>query len=812
MRRLWLLLTITLLCVGAGMAMVWQRSHVSTVPMIPLVPAMPIASAPAASGASRSEVDPADAGTIGLAERVAPPVAAPDDRVAVLVVEVLRPSGPATPAVESAASTQDGGTRLATEPIADVEVEVAVDGEPADEPFHKLTDARGLARFEVPGGDGKAVTVRCPVGAAAQVRLQGATAVHLTLQFRWRGTVRGSVVDAAGRGVPGADLVLLPAGEQELAAPRLHQLGRCRADGSFELALALGGAVGAQHPGYAPSAMWSVPVQSDPTRPPITTVLQLNLLSAQSGLQGRVVDSSGLPVAGADLAFRSLATPPTGATLAAPPRRARSADDGNFVVHDLRPGRIEFAARASGHGFQHGTLEVAAGAVKLLEIRLQPGCEVHGRVENGAGEPVANVRVWCGAIDDLECAWTVTGADGTFQLAGLPPGAIGLTAREGTGRSAEPMAQRAQTHLELLPGRVAHWVATLHLPQDEGFLRGQLVDTDGARLPTWRLVVRSRDGTTDGRTDSGGFFHVRLAGAGPLDVFLHAPGAPPGAFAHTVQRGIRAGHGPVRLVVERQPAVGALDGRVQTSTLEPLPATLICWHHQRQEQARFRAEADGTFRLDAVPPGTIDLYVDHPGYARLTRPDIVVLPGSAGTLDTLVLDASAVLFGQVTGPNGEVPDDLQVTLRTDGQPVVGEYSAGTYRFAQAPPGRHVLQVQGTAVAAANFVVELQAGVDRQQDMQLEAGVPRRVVVHAPLGAGTSVTLALRRPGAAHIWHGTSALQSDGSTGQARGEFLVYMAPGSYEALAWSSDPWEGHTTITFVPGDDSPVAFDLVAR
>ncbi|MBL9078575.1 MAG: carboxypeptidase regulatory-like domain-containing protein [Planctomycetes bacterium] len=827
MRRLWLLLTIAVLCICAGLAILWQRAPTST-PMIPLVPAAPLATGPGdpgaprvASGSSAATGDVAaaasaasDASSAPRPDRVEPAPPPGDERVAVLVVEVLRPSGPAAPGLESAPPPTAGGgmSSPATEPVPDVEVEVVLDGRPADELLRRLTDARGLARFEIPGGDDTLATVRCPVAAPAQVRLQAEMSLHLTLQFRARGIVRGTVVDAAGRGIAGADLVLLPSAERDPPWSRLCRVGRSRADGSFDVVLAVGGALGAQHPSYAPSAMWPVAVQADPTRAPTSMVVQLSLLTAPARLQGRVVDSTGQPVADAELEFRSVAAAPAGATLAAPPRRVRSADHGAFVVQGLRPGRIEFAARAAGHGFQRGVVELGAGAAQVVEIRLRPGCEVHGRVEDDQGTPVADARVWSGASEDLDSVATTTAADGTFQLTGLPPGTVGLTAREGAARAAEPTARRAQTRLELLPGEVAHWVATLRPPEDAGFLRGQLVDRDGARLPTWRLVLRSRDGTTTGRTDSGGFFHVRLPGTGMLDVFVHAPGAPPNAFAHAVQRGVMPGQGPVRIAVDRQPAWGALTGRVQTSTQEPVPATLICWHHQRQEQARFQALADGTFLLDAVPPGTIDLYAEYPGYARLARPNLDVTAGPPDSVGTLVLDASAVLFGQVIGPNGESPADLQIRLLTDAQPVVGEYAAGTYRFASAPPGRHVLQVQGTSVAPANLVVELQAGVERQQDMQLQAGVPRRVVVRAPTNAGTMVSLALRRVGEAHIWHGAAVLEIDGNAGQGRAEFLVYMAPGSYEAIAWTGEAWEGHATIPFVVGDDSPVAFSLVAR
>ncbi len=822
MRRIWLLLILTMLGACAGLVLWWQSQQQSSVPMIPLVPAQRIV---VSGDAADATATPATAATPRAlpgdsADRIEPPSAPVDDRVAELVVELLRPTGPAAPGAEP---SPPNTTRWAGEPLPDVEIEVevapgspfaggsAMTGPDGPDAQRLLTDAQGLARFRIAGGNGRSVVVRCPVAATATAQLRADGPVHLTLRFTPRAAVRGTVVDAAGRGVAGASLLLLLATERDRGPPRVRQVGRSRADGSFELLLGVGGRFGAQHAAYAPSAMYPVPVQSDPTQAPLTTVLQLSLLTAQARVQGRVVDAAGLPVADAELEFWSPAPPPAGAALVAPPQHSRSAAGGAFEVQDLRPGRIEFSCRAAGHGGQRGAFDVAAGSSKLVEIRLQPACEVHGRVEDEQGAPVAAARVWSGDIDSQGSAFVVTRADGTFQLRDLPPGPVSLTAREGPQRLPDGAARRAETRIELQPGQIAHWVATLQAPPDEGFLRGQVLDGDGARLPTWRVEVRSAAGTTAGATDSGGFFHVRLPGPGPLDVFVRAPGAPAKAFAQAVQLGIDPARAPVRIVVDRRLPWGRLAGRVQTSDQQPLPATLTCWHHEREELARFQAADDGTFRLDQVPPGTVDLHVEHAGQARLSRIGLVVLPGEEDDLGTLVLESSAVLFGQVMGPDGQSPAQLQVTLLTSTQRIVGEYSAGTYRFAAAPPGRHVLQVQGPSVAAANFVVELQAGIERQQDMQLLAGVPRRIVVVAPAAVGPVVSLALRLPGAAHTWFGATAPQLDSTTAGCRCDFEAFMAPGTYEAIAWTGDGWEGHGMVTFVPGEDSPVQI-LLAR
>lgn len=798
MRRVWLFSIVGALCAAASCWVFWPFDG-DEVPMVPLQPARPIATATdgAATGGTA---------TGGAAAEPATATTSPSQRD---VVEPTRDER--RPAQLEVLVRQDRQEGIPPHPIPGWEITVQVAAGPgeATATFAAAADASGVARFEVPGGDGREATVRCLGARAVVATLTAAAPLQVELRVVARLLVRGRVVDAAGRGVADAELVLLPWIDPDRHPPRLRRIGRSAGDGSFHLALPVGGRLAAQHPAHAPSGMVPVQAAVDPTAPPATTFVELGLLTAPGRAIGRVVDAAGAPVAQAEVEFRSAAPVPSGAVLAAPPQQVRTDEQGRFTVAHLRPGPIEHAARAAGSGSVRGTFEVQAGETARLEIRLPAACEVHGRVEDADGVPVAGCRVWSHALDAFDGAVAISEADGSFRLRDLPPGPVRLQAREGSSPLQQPNAQTAETRLELAPGQVGHWIATLRPPAAGGFLRGQVVDTDEARLPTWRVAVRHRDGAAQARTDSGGFFRVPLPGAGPVDVLVYAPDAPPGGFAHTLRRGVDPATEPLRITVDRRQPWGRVRGRVQTTAQGPLPAALVCWHHERQEIAQFRAGDDGTFDLAAVPPGTIDLHVEHPSHSTLSLRDLAVPVAPPLDLGTLSLEAGATLYGDVTGPDGLPPAELEVTLLTPKR-LRGDYAAGVYRFATAPPGRHVLQVQGPTVAAETFVVELQAGVERRQDMRLEAGVARRFEVVVPQAADRVVSLALRRPEEAHTWLATAVVED--AVGNARAAFDACMLPGAYEAVAWAGADWEARLQVVFTPGDDGLVVLELVPR
>jgi len=243
---------------------------------------------------------------------------------------------------------------------------------------------------------------------------------------------------------------------------------------------------------------------------------------------------------------------------------------------------------------------------------------------------------------------------------------------------------------------------------------------------------------------------------------------------------------------------------VQSHQQEPLAATVACWHHELRAYARVVADQHGAFRLDRVPAGTIDLYFDHPGHAGTVRRELGIAAGADLDLAIVQLGAASAVSGSVLGPDGQVPAQLQISILTADQQLTAEYAAGTYRLTGVPPGRQVLQVQGPGIAAARFPLDVPAGAEVQQDIQLQAGIARKFRIEFAAGTCTWVTLMLRLPNEPHTWILGQAVRGAGTT-----EFVAFMAPGCYEALAWGTNGLQGRAKVVFAAGDESEVRIEL---
>ena len=147
------------------------------------------------------------------------------------------------------------------------------------------------------------------------------------------------------------------------------------------------------------------------------------------------------------------------------------------------------------------------------------------------------------------------------------------------------------------------------------------------------------------------------------------------------------------------------------------------------------------------------------------------------------------------GADGSAPAQCQLVIVHQDQRLVADYSGGLYRFAAVPVGEHTLQVQGPGLAAATFPVRIQAGEERQLDLDLRAGVLRRIRIEAPAPGVEQIALALRQPEKSVQWMSAQSGRAGAGQRIAEAECEAWLPEGSYEAVAWSGNRFEVRATV-----------------
>ncbi len=360
------------------------------------------------------------------------------------------------------------------------------------------------------------------------------------------------------------------------------------------------------------------------------------VLAPAERIEGRVLDPEGRPVAGAEIAsvsafgVRGGETPlPEVWTIGPPEARARSAADGSFLLEELAP--FDYYWTLDHPGFQPWN-EYHSPADGFLEIRLDRGLELVGRILGANGSPIAgaSVRITYKARAEAE-----TDETGQFRLGGLVEDEAAVLYVQAEGCAIlvhQPQAIRADQRnwieLRLEPeSPIAGRVVDL---QGEG-VADALIRVEGDRIVDFGSVTRTPTPTWErmhrvGETRSGedGRFRLERLYSGTFRIEAVHPHDPELKAAETVESGV------VDLVLTLDPeaVLGVtLAGRVSDSLSgEPVRSFQIKpieideqgeWN--LADRRSFQSE-DGSFELDGLEPGLIRLWVDAEGYARADVP------------------------------------------------------------------------------------------------------------------------------------------------------------------------------------------------
>ncbi len=355
--------------------------------------------------------------------------------------QVVDPQGRPVPAAE-VRLTAAGGSRTGPGP-----------GEESSSPA--LTGPDGSFRIEDrrPGETvdlGVRRTGYAPA-AAPGLRIPPERPVRIVLQPT--AMVEGSTVDPDGKPVAGALVFVFPsdpvhvgggAGSDRTLQAQSDGNGRFRVEGvtpgSFELR--------ATAPGRQEARLTSLEAQPGQDLQGVEVVL-----AAGAVLTGRVLSSAGQPVAGAEMSLL-----PEGS---APPLLSGGSDlsdeQGRYRLEGISPGTHTVQAEHEGYRPTLRRLDVRADR-NTLDLTLEPGAILSGRVVDPQRAPVAGARVFLrpspGGSSPRGLPSGTSGPDGSFNLSGLADGTYRLLAEKaGFARSRDGqevvVAGRSMTGIEI---------------------------------------------------------------------------------------------------------------------------------------------------------------------------------------------------------------------------------------------------------------------------------------------------------------------------------------------------------------------------
>lgn len=523
----------------------------------------------------------------------------------------------------------------------------------------------------------------------------------------------GRVLDEAGRGVDAATVVAV-AVKSERADTFDRQETRSGSDGRYRLDT------------LTPGVSYFLEAHRKDLAPLGKIVMARGVqtldlvLPAGGRLEGTITDAkSGAPLDRAEVlavtGFIGAGTAPVSTVTDAA---------GRYAFDHVIPGPLVLLeVRAIGYGPSGQGYDAKAprtivnGETLVVDVPLSLGGVVTGTVRGDDGRPIPYASVAATQPGNRFGGETATLSDarGAYRLLGLRWGSYVLAV---TAPGWASPVEEAEVRVEV--SAAAPEVArdfTLHAG---AVVLGRITTQDGEGAAAAQVAVAAKDARTYGTrvrdlvgvADGGGAYRVMGVPAG-LDLVLEA----------TVAGGVKTTSAPFRAKAGENKTVdlvakpGArIVGRAVTAAGRPVAGARVRYGHVEAEDLgrlrdsfradeflaprTFRADDDGRFTCDRVPPGTVIVKVEADGYAPWFRKDLVVpadgdLVGLTATLDgamslrgrVLSADTGRGIAGAWVYATGK---DAAGAPKDDGavRPLVSAETGpdGAYLLERLPPG------------------------------------------------------------------------------------------------------------------------------
>ncbi|MES1243960.1 MAG: carboxypeptidase regulatory-like domain-containing protein [Acidobacteriota bacterium] len=615
----------------------------------------------------------------------------------------------------------------------------------------------GYAPASAPG-------VRVPPEEPVRIVMQPASAVE------------GRVVDGDGKAVAGARVLIIPA-ERRGGFQRLDDT--TDESGAFRVEGVPPGAVDVRTlaAGYQSAHVSNLEVRAGQDLKGVEIVL-----TPGAAVEGRVLSPSGKPVAGARVEMADEG----GRGFFWMQDSGTTDGDGRYRLEGIPPGSRSFQASHPDYRRTVRDLEVRSGE-NTLDLSLEGGVEVRGRVVDEGGAPVPGARI---SLREGGRSWDlprdVSGADGSFTLTGVADGTYRLVGeKEGFARDEEGLAilvaGSSVGGLEVKLGR-------------GGAVTGQLLGLDFTELS--QVQVRS-DGGGGGRTGTvrpDGSYRIENLASGKRRIVATLPGGTRQADGEVE---LEPGVSEARLDLDFGEGV-TLTGRVLRNG-EALAGAMVSLGGAAGGRWG-ETDHEGRFRFESLAEGSYDLAVMTFGGTR--HEEKLEL---AGDRDLLIDLETVAVSGRVTDAADKSPvSGASVTLlprETSGEggrffPIeTTSDSRGAFRLLDVAEGAWKVRVTQEGYAPAEQEIQVEGAPVEGLELALQATEGVTLEVFLPNGQSPAQVRSAVLDGSGRVVStGSHAVRENGRVR------ISSVAPGAWE-LVLEADGWAPVSLQVTAPGD-----------
>ena len=393
------------------------------------------------------------------------------------------------------------------------------------------------------------------------------------------------------------------------------------------------------------------------------------------GLNGKVTNSSGAPLLGANVAVGS--------------SQASTASDGTWSIPNLAPGTVTISASLAGYNTNSESATVTAGstttATTLALTPINPGT-VNGTVVNSTGAGVSGATV---SSDGVTVSTSSTGA---YTLANLPAGSATITA------SATGFANGSQTVTVVAGSTVT--APAITLGSSAGSVSGTVKSSTGAAIAG--ASVGFGGGSTT--TSSTGAYSLTGVPAGTIQLVASASGFQSVTQNVTITGGANS---TANFTLTAASGGGTVTGKVtNASSGAAVSGATVSW-----SGGSTTSSSTGVYTLTNVTAGTQKITASKTGYLPRTL-SVGITAGATASLNIPIATAGKISVKVLNSTNAAVPS-ATVTIKGGiiATTVTGTTStAGTFTTNWIPVGSYTITVAKTGHTTKSKTATVSSGV------------------------------------------------------------------------------------------------------